>query len=239
MYKINTKFDYYKTMISKFTFNNQYILTELSQEERDLLEKIMRNKKYAKNQAIFTEGTIPSGIFYVKSGKIKKIKVDNEGRQQIINIYNAGEFFGYSSVLGEQSYSDTTIAIENSIISYLPKAEFLKILNKSTTFSRLLLKSLSNEFNVMVNLIAILSQRTVRERIALSLLILYSKYKNDTDEIVLITLSRSDIANMAGTVKETLARVLHDFKNEKLIITEGRKIKLININKLIEIANFK
>ncbi len=226
-------------MITKFTFNSQYILSELPSHDREFLEDIMVDKKYRKNHPIFTEGTLPSGIFYLQSGKVKKYKMDNDGREQIIYIYNAGEFFGYSSVLSESTYGDTTVAIENSIISFITVKDFNNILNDSSSFSRLLLKSLSHEFSVLANLMAVLSQRTVRERVALNLLILHDKYKVDDDDAnSYILLSRSDLANMAGTVVETLARVLHDFKHDKLISTDGRKIQLLNIKRLIQIANF-
>ncbi|KAF2508783.1 Crp/Fnr family transcriptional regulator [Flavobacterium zhairuonense] len=226
-------------MISKFIFNNQYILNELPQFDKDLLEKVMQSKKYAKNQTIFTEGTLPTGIFYIQAGKVKKYKVDNEGREQIIYIYNSGEFFGYTAILSEQAYGDTAVVIENSVISFIPKGDFFNVLNNSAVFSRLLLKCLSHEFSVVANLMAVLSQRTVRERVALSLLILHDKYKiNDDQKDVFITLSRKDLANMVGTVNETLARVLHDFKNENLIWMEGRKIQLMNFRQLIHIANF-
>ncbi|MFO7719350.1 MAG: Crp/Fnr family transcriptional regulator [Gillisia sp.] len=225
-------------MITKFTFNSQYILSELPSADKDLLKKIMLDKKYRKSQPIFTEDTLPSGIFYLKSGKVKKYKMDNDGREQIIYIYNAGEFFGYSSVLSENTYGDTAVAIEDSIISFITSNDFNEILNNSASFSRLLLKSLSHEFSVLANLMAVLSQRTVRERVALNLLILHDKYKIDGFANTYIMLSRSDLANMAGTVIETLARVLHDFKHDKLISTDGRKIQLLDIERLITIANF-
>ncbi|GHC53830.1 Crp/Fnr family transcriptional regulator [Ulvibacter litoralis] len=225
-------------MITKFTFNSQNILSELPSEDKVLLEKIMTDKKYRKNQPIFTEGTLPSGIFYLQSGKVKKYKMDNDGREQIIYIYNAGEFFGYSSVLSESTYGDTAVAIENSIISFITIRDFNEILKSSSSFSRLLLKNLSHEFSVLANLMAVLSQRTVRERVALNLLILHDKYKVKDVPNTYIMLSRSDLANMAGTVIETLARVLHDFKHDKLIATDGRKIQLLNIERLIQIANF-
>ncbi|MCM4169849.1 Crp/Fnr family transcriptional regulator [Arenibacter sp. TNZ] len=225
-------------MITKFTFNSQYILKELPQADKELLEELMIDKKYRKNQPIFTEGTLPSGIFYLQSGKVKKYKIDNDGREQIIYIYNEGEFFGYSSVLSENTYGDTAVAIENAIISFITIQDFNKILNNSSSFSRLLLKSLSHEFSVLANLMAVLSQRTVRERVALNLLILHDKYKVKDFAITYIMLSRSDLANMAGTVVETLARVLHDFKHDKLIAIDGRKIQLLNIERLIQIANF-
>ncbi|OBX22122.1 MULTISPECIES: Crp/Fnr family transcriptional regulator [Bizionia] len=225
-------------MITKFTFNSQCILSELPSNDREFLEHVMVDKTFRKNQPIFTEGTLPSGIFYLQSGKVKKYKMDNDGREQIIYIYNEGEFFGYSSVLSENTYGDTTVAIENSIISFITINDFNEILNDSSSFSRLLLKSLSHEFSVLANLMAVLSQRTVRERVALNLLILHDKYKVENMAKTYILLSRSDLANMAGTVVETLARVLHDFKHDELISTDGRKIQILNIEGLIKVANF-
>lgn len=226
-------------MISKFKFNSQYILADLPSYEKDLLEEKMHVKKYRKNQSVFTENTLPTGIFYIKEGKVKKYKVDHDGREQIIYIYNSGEFFGYSAVLSESSYSDTVVAIENSSIAFISKEDFNSILDSSLTFSRLLLKSLSHEFSVLANLMAVLSQRTVRERVALSLLILNDKYKNvEEGAPALISLSRTDLASMAGTVLETLARVLHDFKEENLLQMQGRKIEIINRDRLSTIANF-
>lgn len=224
-------------MISKFIFNNQYLFEELSEYDKEMLQKVMQIKNYRKNEAIFTEGTIPNGIFFLKKGKVKKYKVDNDGREQIIYIYNAGEFFGYSAILSNDSYGDTTQTIENSVIAFISKEDFLSILDRSEIFSKLLLKSLSHEFSVMANLMTVLSQRTVRERVALSLLILHKKYKSDISDKVYITLSRADLANMVGTANETLARILHDFREDHLIVMEGRKIQLTDLERLTRIAN--
>ncbi|MBP2618114.1 Crp/Fnr family transcriptional regulator [Chryseobacterium jejuense] len=225
-------------MISKFIFNNQYLFEELSQNDKEMFQKVMQIKNYRKNEAIFTEGTIPNGIFFLKEGKVKKYKVDNDGREQIIYIYNAGEFFGYSAILSNDSYGDTTQTIERSVIASIPKDDFLSILDQSKVFSKLLLKSLSHEFSVMANMMSVLSQRTVRERVALSLLILHKKYKlNSLDDKVYITLSRTDLANMVGTANETLARILHDFKQDSLIVMEGRKMQLTDLESLTRIAN--
>ncbi len=223
-------------MIKKFAFNNQFILNELPETERDSLVRSMKSKKYRKNQAVFSEGSIPSGVFYINDGKAKKFKLDSEGREQIIYIYNEGEFFGYSSLLSEEPYGDSVSVIEDANISFIAKENFMELIDSSPTFSRLLLKSLSHEFSVMANFMAVLSQRTVRERVALSLLILHDKYKVSSDEE--ISVSRLDLSNMVGTVVETLARILHDFKEEGLITTEGRIIRIINQDALVKISNF-
>ncbi len=232
-------------MVSKFIFNNRFLFSELPESDKNLLREVMQIKKYRKNEAVFTEGTLPMGIFFVESGKVKKYKADNDGREQIIYIYNCGEFFGYSAVLSEKPYGDTVVAIEGATILFISTDDFLRVLERSAVFSRLLLKSLSHEFMVMANFIAVLSQRTVRERVALCLLILHDRYREGEDaesekEIrqIHITLSRRDLANMAGTANETLARVLHDFKDEKLIWMEGRRIQLVNFPQLVNVANF-
>lgn len=227
-------------MISRFIFNNHYIFNGLSESDQNMLSKVMETKKYRKNEIVFTEGSEALGIFFVHSGKVKIYKADNDQREQIIYIYNAGEFFGYAAVLSESAYVGTTVAIESAEIAFISRGDFLDSLQKSGLFTRLLLKSLSHEFIVMANLAAVLSQRTVRERVALSLLILNDKYRNgDEDrEDVSITLSRRDLAKMAGTVSETLARVLHDFKEEELILIEGRKIQLLDFKRLVCAVNF-
>lgn len=226
-------------MVSKFTFNNQYLYHGLPEDEKNFLSQVMKDKRYRKNEAIFTEGTLPSGFFFLKEGKVKKYKVDKEGREQIIYIYKEGEFFGYSAVLSDESYGDTVVTLENCVIAFIPKNDFIKMLDKSSVFPRLLLKSLSHEFSVMVNFMTVLSQRTVRERTALILLILNEKYRTDNnEENVLISLSRTDMAKMAGTANETLARILHDFSEEKLILIVERKIKILKIDQLVSLASF-
>lgn len=104
--------------------------------------------------------------------------------------------------------------------SYITKKDFNTILAESKYFSRLLLKSLSHEFSVLANPMTMFSQHTVKERVVLSLLILQDKYKINEDTEILISLSRTDLVNMAATAIETHARILHDFKNDSIIETQ-------------------
>jgi CRP-like cAMP-binding protein len=199
----------------------------------------MIERKYKKGQRIFVEGSIPTGIYYLKSGKIKKYKADRDGKEQIIYICNSGELFGYPALLSEGSYSDSAAALEDSIVAFIPKDDFLQVLSQSSILSNKLLKNLSHEFGVLVNSVATFAHRSVRERLALSLLILKEKYrvKGNESKPVEINLSREDLSNLVGTAVETLVRLLHDFKDEKLIETEGRKIRVLNIKQLVKIAN--
>lgn len=226
--------------IDKFHFKSDSILEELPEKDLEALKSKMISHKFKKGKMIFSEGTYPSGIFYLKKGKIKKFKTDRDGREHIIYVCNSGELFGYPALLSEETYSDSATALEDSILGFIPKDAFFKILEQSPILSTKLLKNLSHEFGVLENSIINFAHKSVRERLALSLLILKEKFrdKNNPLSSVEITLSREDLSNVTGTVVETLVRLLHDFKDEGLIETEGRKIRILDAKKLVKVANF-
>lgn len=228
-----------KRVIEKFHFQSESIFEGLPKEDLTFLQSKMIARRYKKGQRIFVEGSIPTGIYYLKNGKIKKYKADRDGKEQIIYIFNGGELLGYPPLLSEEPYSDSAAAMEDCDVAFIPKDDFLYVLSKSTILSNSLLKNLSHEFGVLVNSIATFAHRSVRERLALSLLILKDKYKvkGKENKPAEINLSREDLANLVGTAVETLVRLLHDFKDEKLIETEGRKIRILDAKKLVKVAN--
>jgi CRP-like cAMP-binding protein len=226
--------------IDKFHFKSDSILEGLPEKDMEALKSKMVSYKFKKGKMIFSEGTYPSGIFYLKKGKVKKYKTDRDGREHIIYVCNSGELLGYPALLSEETYSDSATALEDSELEFIPKDAFFKILEKSPILSTRLLKNLSHEFAVLENSIINFAQKSVRERLALSLLILKEKFrdKSNPNASVEITLSREDLSNVTGTVVETLVRLLHDFKEEGLIETEGRKIRILDAQKLVKVANF-
>lgn len=226
--------------IDKFHFRSNSILEGLPKEELTYLESKMISHKYKRGQNIFVEGTVPNGIYYLKKGKVKKYKSDQEGKQQIIYVCNEGELLGYPALLCDEPYPDSAAALEESHVNFIPKKDFLSVLDQSPELSKKLLINLSHEFGVLVNSIATFAHKSVRERLALSLLILKDKYRvnGQKDNPVEIVLPREDLANIIGVALETLVRLLHNFKDEGLIETEGRKIRILDLKGLVKVANF-
>lgn len=227
--------------IEKWDFHSNTILSGIPGEEYALLIGHAREEKYDKGQVIFREGGKPTGIYYIQSGKIKKYKIDNYGKEQIIYVANAGELIGYHALLAAENYSDSATALETCRIIHIPSEDFFEVLNTSAVFSRLLLSILSHEFGVLVNNISVFAQRPVRERVAITLIVLREKFKTGTEDglPVVISISRDDIAAMSGTTRENVARFLTEFKNESIIETIGRKILITNIRKLVAISNYE
>jgi CRP-like cAMP-binding protein len=227
--------------IDKWDFKSESILSDLPADDFELLTANKIEKQYKKGEIIFRENSFPAGIFLVSEGKVKKYKLDKEGKEHIIYVANTGELLGYHAVLAEDRYPDSAAALEESRIAFVTKEDFLNTLQQSPTLSKRLLKTLSHEFGVMANSLTMFAQKSVRERLALQLIVLREKYKVNfrPGMPVEINLSRDDLASLVGTARENVVRVLTEFKNEEILTTKGRKIIVYDVNKLIEIGNYR
>ncbi|HJW16632.1 MAG TPA: Crp/Fnr family transcriptional regulator [Flavisolibacter sp.] len=226
--------------IDKWGFNTNSVLTELPAAELERLMAHSSEQLFSKGEIIFREGSLPSGIFYMRTGMAKKYKVDKEGREQIIYVANSGEMIGYHAVLADERYPDNAAALEESLVGFIPKEDFLEVLDLSKTLSNRLLKALSHEFTVFANSVVLFAQRSVRERFAMQLILMREKYKQGTVHgmEVEINLSREDLASLVGTARENIVRIIKDFKEEEILETRGRKIIIKDVEALLKAANY-
>ncbi|HET9434316.1 MAG TPA: Crp/Fnr family transcriptional regulator [Chitinophagaceae bacterium] len=227
--------------IDNWDFKSESILTELPSDDFELLTANKTQQFYKKGETIFREGGYPSGIFYITEGKVKKYKLDKDGREQIIYVANTGELLGYHAILSEDRYPDSAAALEESKIAFIPREDFLETLLQSEVLSRRLLKTLSHEFAVLANSLTMFAQKSVRERLALQLIVIREKYKVNfkAGMPVEINMSRDDLASLVGTARENVVRVLSEFKEDGILETKGRTIIVHDVNKLISITNYK
>ncbi|MBI1767057.1 MAG: Crp/Fnr family transcriptional regulator [Bacteroidetes bacterium] len=215
----------YKTIISKFYFTNKRVLDSLPKSDLLLFRKHLKLKKVRKGRELFHEGSYAREVFILKRGKVKIYQHTPNGSEQIVYIYTPGEMFGYRPLLCNEKHPASAKTLEECGIYFLSAKHFSEALKKSTALSNILLQNLSHEFTVLVNRIAAFGQKSVKERLALSLLILREKYKRrDGTKIGEIPLSRSDLAAFVGTTIETTARIIGKLKKEKIIKVYGRKI---------------
>ena len=231
-------------MLTNFLSQNFRLKTDqlfegLTTEEQQFLTTAGVTHLYKKGEIIFREGGIPTGIFYVQSGKVKKYNPTAKGGEQIFYLCGEGELLGYHALLSGEFYPDSAATIEDSEITFIPKDDFMKVLHSSTVLSYNLLKALGHEFSLFINSITNLATKSVRERLAFNLLMLDEKFKSrDTPAIAgEIKLSRTDLANMVGTAKETLVRLLQTFKEAGLIEKNDKVIRIIDRERMIKEAN--
>lgn len=225
--------------LEKFTSKSDSIFKNIPTDLRLYLESQMIDRTYKKGQPIFLEGSYPAGIYYLKEGLVKKYKTDHAGKEHVLSLCSEGELIGYSALLCNEPYPDSTAAVETSRLGFLPKEIFLKATNESNSLMSCLLTSLSHEFSVMVNSVMVFAHMSVRERLSLTLLILSEKFKKkNKSDLVEIVLSRDDLANMVGTATETLVRLLQELKKEGIIEIDKKKISILKAKTLIEMSKF-
>jgi CRP-like cAMP-binding protein len=226
--------------IDKWDFKSESVMSDLPAADALLLTANKTEKIYKKGEIIFREGSYPTGIFYVTEGKVKKYKLDKDGREHIIYVANKGELLGYHAILAEDRYPDSAATLEECKIGFIPKEDFLQALQQSDILTRRLLKTLSHEFAVLANSLSMFAQKSVRERLALQLIVMREKYKQNFQPgmPVEINMSRDDLASLVGTARENVVRVLSEFRESGFVETKGRKIIVKDVKKLIEIADY-
>lgn len=186
---------------------------------------------YKKNQPVFIEGSFSRGVFCINGGKVKIFTRGEGGKEQIIHIASDGEVIGFRSMFSEEPYQLSATTLEESNICFIPKENFLDMIDENSVLRKGILKNLSKELGERAVFITNMAQKSVRERLAFSLLILDEIYGEE-----MINLSREDMANFIGTATETLIRLLKDFKEEGMIEIYTRKLQVTDRQKLLRLS---
>ena len=208
----------------------------LKKEELIHLSDTKSEVTFKKGQVIFTEGSFLSGVFCVKAGKCKLSKLNSNGKEQIVKFMTHGDMLGYRSVIAEEPVTLTVTALDDMKACFIPKAEILTALEKNPKFSLDMMKTACSHLKDANQTISNMAQLTVKQRIANSLVFLYETFSTDDEGYLDISLSREEISSIVGTATESAIRLLSELKKEGLINLKGKKIKVLEIKKLKQLA---
>jgi CRP/FNR family transcriptional regulator, polysaccharide utilization system transcription regulator len=207
----------------------------------ELLKKDMQNgdgrKFFKKGDHIFEENNHANGLFCVISGKVKIVRLGEGGKEQIVRLAGKLDVIGYRALLADEKYHGSAVALEDTMVGFVPKKIFFEILNSNPEMSMQMMRLLSQDLDHSEIKRVDIATKTVRERVAELLLLLKEAHGTQEDGITLdIRLSRDDFAAMIGAVKEVVIRALAQLKDENLIEAKGRQISLLDIPGLIKVA---
>lgn len=208
----------------------------INDESLDSFSETKTCNLYKKGQRLIQEGTRPLGVYCIKSGKVKVFKLGQQGKEHITTILKDGDLVGYRAMLSDSLYHVSVEALEEVVACHIPREEFMKSFQGDKVLNNTLIKDLSNEVITLTNVVTDIAQKPVRERTAATLVLLNTVYGSNNGEDTEINLTRESLANMVGTATETLIRIIHDFKEEELISTNGRKICLEDLKALQRIG---
>lgn len=205
------------------------------------IEALHDNKgcsSYKKGQLIFSQGSVPHGIYVIYAGKVKLHQLAENGREQIVRMAKPGDIIGYRSLLSADRYTSTAETIEESDICFIPKKLFWSLMDSNQSVSIQLMKLLSNDLKKAEHAITNIAQKPVKERLAEALLFIKETYGYEPNNTTIsVTLTREEIANIVGTATETAIRLLSDLKHDKVVEFVGKRIKILNHSRLVELAN--
>lgn len=205
----------------------------------DELKKIIADRKVKqlrKKQIIYYEGDSISGIYLILSGKVKAIKLNDDGREFVTGMYGPDDYIGIQAMLSGDQYNETAEAIEDTTICFLPKETVNQLLDNYTDIGQKFIKVLSSNLIEKEEQLLQLAYHSVRKRMA-EILLRLVKSPSDSIEGLTFRISREDLASMAGMATETVSRTLSDFKDEGIIEKKGSVIQILDQLKLIKMKN--
>jgi CRP/FNR family transcriptional regulator, dissimilatory nitrate respiration regulator len=197
--------------------------------EEDALQKVCAitvRKNYDKGQVIFSEGDAGNGFFTIVSGRVKIFKVAPEGKEQILHIFGPGEPFGEVPVFTGRPFPATAQAIAGTSLLFFPKAAFVTLIHQNPSLSLSMLGVLSMRLREFTVQIENLSLKEVPGR--LSSYLLYLSDEQQSPNTVKLTISKSQLASLLGTIPETLSRILTKMAVARLISVQGSDIRLLD-----------
>lgn len=218
--------------------SSESLFSKLSKEDKDFLMVNTECRSYKKNELVFLENTKPSGLICLSEGKVKIFKEGAGGRDQIVRLSRPGGFIGYRALFAGQNYSASAVAIENSVACTIEKNALFTVMKNDPSFTFGILKSLATELGFSNMRTVSLTQKHIRGRLAESLLFLIDTYGYyDDGSTIKALLSREDIASLSNMTTSNAIRTLSTFASERVILLEGRRIKVLDLKMLQKISN--
>ena len=211
-------------------------LKALTKDELLKLSSCKTSHIIKKGEVIFEEGENVNGIFCVKDGVCKLTKLSANGKDHIVKLVTKGELLGQRSMISDEPVNLSAVALEDMQVCFIPKSEVMGYFDKNNQFSMNVMKSICGDLKEADDHMVNLAQKTVKERLAETLLYLNNTFGKNKDNSLKIQLSRDELASIIGTATESCIRLLSDFKKLGLIELTGKKIILKDINALKKLA---
>lgn len=189
-----------------------------------------------KGDVIFNEGERMNGVYCIKDGICKVVKLNPDGKESILRLVKKGELLGQRSIISDEITYLSAVAMEEMQVCFIPRTEIIKFIRGNADFSLEVTKEICQQLKDANALSVDFSNKTVKERLARILVHLYEISGTDTEQYIKIQVSREELANMVGTATESCIRILSEMKKEGLIALDKKKIKIVDFPTLEKMA---
>ena len=210
----------------------------LDEEEKELFYGSLTLHRYTKNEMIYKEGESPNHLLCLLSGKVKIYRDGVGGRSQIVRLIRPVQYFGYRASLAGEPFVTAAAAFEPSVICAIPMMLVKRAMERNNALSMFFIKELAVDLGISDRRTVGLTQKHIRGRLAEAILFLQETYgTNEEDNSMNIKLSREDVANLSNMTTSNAIRTLSAFSSEGLLEINGRKIRILDEERLRRISN--
>jgi len=185
-----------------------------------------------RKQIIYAEGDEATRLYFVQSGQVKTSKSTDGGKELITGLHQAGDFFGYKSLLEGTAQHDTAVAVDDSVLFYIPADDFTQLLLRNPEVSQQFVRLLAGRVREQEALLLDMAYNSLRKRVADTLLRLHEQQAALAPAEPLIQLSRDDMASLVGTAPESLSRTLSEFRQAGYLEVTPKHIRVLQPEKL-------
>ncbi len=213
------------------------IFSEIDDETLEKISQLGVRKQFTKDSVVLFEHESGAALFVIAKGKVKVSRVSEDGKEVILTILNESDFFGEMAILDGLSRSANVTAMEDSEIFIIQRSDFLDLLQAHPEVSIALLQELTRRLRAADMKIKSLSLKDAEGKVATVILQIaddVGMIKQGTVEIEKLPYQH-DLANMAGTSRETISRTLHSFAKKGFVELDGSRLRIIDYEKFKEL----
>ena len=211
------------------------LFSGLSDEHLEKLSSIASTLNFDRGEIIFHDGDKGNGLYMVEKGKIKVFKLSFEGKEQILHIYGPGNTFGEVPVFEGKNFPASSMALEKSVIIFLPRNKFVDLITSAPGLGMILLADLSKRLREFTIQIENLSLKEVPARLAAYILTLSKEQKNEKQ--VTLPISKLQLSNLIGTTPETVSRIFKKMMASSYIEVQAKTILIKDFEGLFELSD--
>jgi len=206
---------------------------------KELLDKLFANKEFKqfeKNEIIVKQNDAFQGVFCIQEGVIKVSTFGNKNKEFILWFARPGDIIGIDSFINHENYSFNALAVEPIKTCFIPASDFMELISKEPVIARKLMKDMCDKINFIEERITSISRKKIREQFAEMLISMSMKNKKSVDGNLPINYSIKDLANIIGTSKNYLCKILSDLNSKKVISMDKKRLIIKDFDKLSLIA---
>ena len=211
-------------------------LKSLSKEELKNISDHKDSIDFKKGDVLFSEGNLLNGVYCIKEGVCKLTRLSTNGKEQIVRFVKGGDMLGYRSILSEEPVTLTVTVMKDMRACYIPKKDIFDSIRENPNFSIDMMKVVCHDLRDANTTITNMAQKSVKERLADTLLFLKDTFGLNEEGFLSIVLTREELSSVIGTATESAIRLLSEFKKNGVIGLEGKKVKILDEAELHKIS---